>query len=60
MEYVAGKPDVVIDRLASPDASVVSLTITESGYATPSADGSTFDLIARALGPAAAARALPR
>jgi mannitol 2-dehydrogenase len=48
-EYAAGKPDVVIDRLASPDASVISLTITESGYIIPAPDGSTFDLIARAL-----------
>jgi len=47
--HASGRLEVVVERLASPDAAVVSLTITESGYTTTVADGSTFDLIARAL-----------
>jgi mannitol 2-dehydrogenase len=48
-EHAADRTDEVVDRLAEPGVAIVSLTITESGYATPVAEGSTFDLIARGL-----------
>lgn len=42
------EPQAVIERIASAEAAIVSLTVTEKGYATV-ADGSAADLIVRGL-----------
>ena len=39
----------LIDVLADPTTAIVSMTVTEAGYAVDIPAGSTFDLIARAL-----------
>lgn len=45
----AGRPEVAIDVLAAPAVAIISMTITEAGYASPPTGGSTFDVIVRAL-----------
>jgi mannitol 2-dehydrogenase len=47
--HTSGRPDETVDLLAEPDVAIVSMTVTESGYASDIAPGSTFDLLARAL-----------
>lgn len=44
--YAPDDPQAVVELLAAPSTRIVSLTITEGGYA---ADGPAFDLIAEAL-----------
>jgi len=52
--YAKGQPDHAVSCLADPHVAVVSLTITEAGYAPQARDGergplTAFDLIAKAL-----------
>lgn len=42
------EPQAVIDRIAAPEAAIVSLTITEKGY-NASGEGSAVDFIVRGL-----------
>lgn len=47
--HAAGRPGAAIEVLAAPEVAIISMTITEAGYASPATDGSTFDVVARAL-----------
>jgi mannitol 2-dehydrogenase len=47
--HTAGRPDVTVELLADPTVAIVSMTITEAGYAPDATSDSTFDLLARAL-----------
>jgi mannitol 2-dehydrogenase len=47
--HTAGRPDETVELLADPTLAIVSMTVTEAGYAADVAPDSTFDLLARAL-----------
>ena len=47
--HTAGRPEETVDRLADPSVAIVSMTVTEAGYAADVAADSTFDLLARSL-----------
>jgi mannitol 2-dehydrogenase len=47
--HTAGRPDEAVELLADPRVAIVSMTVTESGYAPGPTPGSTFVLLARAL-----------
>jgi mannitol 2-dehydrogenase len=47
--HTAGRPEETVDLLADPSVAIVSMTVTEAGYAPDVAANSTFDLLARAL-----------
>ena len=47
--HTAARPQETIDVLADPKTAIVSMTVTESGYALDIPAGSTFDVIAHAL-----------
>jgi mannitol 2-dehydrogenase len=47
--HTAGTPHDAVEQLADPMVAIVSMTVTEAGYAPDVAADSTFDLLARAL-----------
>ena len=47
--HTAGRPGETVELLADPTLAIVSMTVTEAGYATDVAPNSTFDLLARSL-----------
>ncbi len=47
--HTAGRPQESIDRLADPGVAIVSMTITEAGYALDGPGAPTFELLAAAL-----------
>ena len=47
--HTAGRPEDAVDQLSDPAVAIVSMTVTEAGYAPDVATDSTFDLLARAL-----------
>ncbi len=47
--HTAGRPDETVELLADPTVAIVSMTVTEAGYAADVAPNSTFDLLARSL-----------
>ena len=47
--HTAGRPDETVELLADPTLAIVTMTVTEAGYATDVAPNSTFDLLARSL-----------